>query len=418
MIPIFSLYKGVNDLNISRRSNISLDAIIKGGRILLPHPWIATKLARMEIEKNLFSLFNPAKKNGYARKIHQLSIRITDLCNLRCHTCGQWGDNGFLHGCSSSDLRKREVEGKRYLELFDDLLEHGHKPNIYIWGGEPTMYSSLIEVLNGASERGLPASIVSNGHGIARLAKELVASRLYLLQISIDGHNGEIHNKLRPGAGKGDAFENVVNGLRAVTEFRGQKHQLPIVASLTVISNQNVNHLVDIYERFKNHVDIFVFYLSWWIDEEQAANHEKDFEKRFGFKPQLHRGWIGSWRPREYETLARQIKELKSMSKSLSAPSVTFIPNVTSTDELSLYYNDHGSTFGHDECVSIFQAVELDSNGDLSPCRDYHDYIVGNIKENTITELWNSKSYRHFRKSLQQDGLMPVCNRCCGLMGY
>jgi radical SAM protein with 4Fe4S-binding SPASM domain len=54
----------------------------------------------------------------------------------------------------------------------------------------------------------------------------------------------------------------------------------------------------------------------------------------------------------------------------------------------------------------------------MSPCRDYHDYIVGNVREHTISELWNSEAYRKFRASLHTEGLMPSCTRCCGLMGY
>jgi radical SAM protein with 4Fe4S-binding SPASM domain len=401
-----------------RRSAVSLDAILKGAWILLPHPRIGLKLARIQGEKTFFPFLNPRKKSGYARKIHQLSIRITDLCNLRCHTCGQWGDNGFLHGCKPGELKGREVGGRRYLELFDDLIRHGHRPNVYIWGGEPTMYSSLPEILYGAAERKMPASIVSNGHGVASMAEDLIKSGLYLLQLSIDGHNAGIHNGLRPAVGKGDAFADIVNGLQAVHEYKKGRPKLPIVASLTVISKQNMHHLIDIYHRFKKYVDVFVFYPSWWINEEQAGHHEVDFGNRFGFQPKLHRGWIGGWRPDEYETLAEQIKELKSLSSSLSAPSVTFVPDITTSEELKTYYTKHQETFGYDECVSIFQAVELDSNGDMSPCRDYHDYIVGNVKEKTITELWNSEKYLKFRKSLQQDGLMPVCSRCCGLMGY
>ncbi|MDD2901358.1 MAG: SPASM domain-containing protein [Syntrophales bacterium] len=102
----------------------------------------------------------------------------------------------------------------------------------------------------------------------------------------------------------------------------------------------------------------------------------------------------------------------------MSAPAVTLIPPFTGEDNLKTYYNDHRATFGFDRCLSIFQVVEVDSNGDLSPCRDYHDYVVGNLKEATITELWNSEAYRRFRRSLAAEGLMPVCSRCCGLMGY
>jgi radical SAM protein with 4Fe4S-binding SPASM domain len=97
---------------------------------------------------------------------------------------------------------------------------------------------------------------------------------------------------------------------------------------------------------------------------------------------------------------------------------VVFIPPLLGAENLRTYYTDHGARFGFDRCISIFQAVEINSNGDLSPCRDYHDYVVGNLKEATITELWNSPRYREFRASLESRGLMPVCSRCCGLMGY
>ena len=71
---------------------------------------------------------------------------------------------------------------------------------------------------------------------------------------------------------------------------------------------------------------------------------------------------------------------------------------------LERYYTDHDCTFGFDKCVSIFSAVEIIFNGDMSPCRDYHDYVVGNVKQNTITEIWNSERYREFRKSLATKG--------------
>ena len=48
----------------------------------------------------LFRLASAAWPAGrwWGGRIRQLSIRITDRCNLRCHTCGQWGDQGYLRG--------------------------------------------------------------------------------------------------------------------------------------------------------------------------------------------------------------------------------------------------------------------------------------------------------------------------------
>ncbi len=372
----------------------------------------------MQLAKWCFPLTSVKSDSGDAGRIHQLSIRITDLCNLRCHTCGQWGDNGFLHGVDLHELRNRELSVQRYGELFHDLVAHNHKPNVYIWGGEPTMYRGLQEVIRQATRLALPTSIATNGHRLTDFADFFVREPLFLLQVSIDGPSPEIHNAARPAAGNRESFHEIRQGLAEVKKAKSVRGgRLPVVASLTVVSQKNIKYLVDIYETFRDHVDVFVFYLSWWIDEENAALHETDFARRFNFRPRLHRGWMGNWRPVDFLFLSSQLTKLQSFGKT-HGPAVTIIPNLSNPHDLQRYYTEHRDTFGYDQCISIYQAVELDSNGDMSPCRDYHDYVVGNVAEQTITELWNSPIYKKFRTSLRNSGLMPVCTRCCGLMGY
>jgi radical SAM protein with 4Fe4S-binding SPASM domain len=404
---------------MSQRSKVNLGVVAKNFRPLLPHPWIGLKLMALEGEKWLFNILNPNAASGKARSIRQVSIRITDVCNLRCHTCGQWGDHGFLHSKSLAELKKEEVTPERYLEVFADLVAHGHRPLIYLWGGEPMLYEGTLPIIKGAAKMGLPTSIATNGTRVAARADELVEAPLFLLQMSIDGHTAESHNRARPAAGKADNFADINKALAEVRRARKARGtNLPLIASLTTISRENYRHLVDIYETFRDRVDIAVFYLSWWIDEESAKAHDRDFGRRFGFKPQCPWGWLGDWRPDDYHELNRQLNLLQERSQPWSAPPVIMIPSVLGEENLRTYYTDHQERFGYDQCVSIFQVVEIDSNGDLSPCRDYHDYVVGNIKEHTISELWNSERYKAFRKSLATEGLMPVCTRCCGLMGY
>ncbi len=404
---------------MSQRSKVSLGAVAKNFRHLLPHPWIGLKLMALEGEKWLFNLLYPNAASGKARSIRQVSIRITDLCNLRCHTCGQWGDHGFLHGKSLAELKHKEVSPERYLEVFRDLVAHDHRPLIYLWGGEPMLYEGTLPIIEGASALGLPTSIATNSTRVAAAAETLVNAPLFLLQISIDGHTAELHNRARPAAGGADNFADINKALAAVREARRAKGtQLPLIASLTVIHKENYRHLIDLYETFRDRVDVAVFYLSWWIDEARAQAHDQDFSRRFGFQPRCPWGWVGDWKPRDYGELNRQLNLLLERSKPWSAPPVLLIPSILGEDNLRAYYTDHAEYFGYNQCVSIYQAVEINSNGDLSPCRDYHDYVVGNIKTHTITELWNSERYRAFRHSLATEGLMPVCSRCCGLMGY
>ena len=354
-----------------------------------------------------------------ARSIRQLSIRITDLCNLRCHTCGQWGDKGFLHDQDLRELKARDLPPERYRELLDDLAGHGHRPTVYLWGGEPMLYPGTLDIIEHATKLRMPTAIATNGTGLAKAAERLTAAPMFLLQVSIDGHNAETHNAARPAAGGGDNFRDIREGLARIKEEKArQKSRLPLVAALTTLSTANMRHIVDIYEAFRKDVDIFVFYLSWWIDEASAKAHDRDFAERFGFDPTLHWGWVGDWVIKDVDTLAEQLAEVRRRCAPLSEPAVNVIPNITARDDLARYYTEHSARFGFDRCISIFQAVELDANGNMSPCRDYHDYVVGNVREKTITELWNSPAYTAFRSSLERKGLMPACTRCCGLMGY
>lgn len=383
------------------------------------HPWIARRLAALQGEKWKFNAFGPGGTAGEADRIRQFSMRITDVCNLRCIMCGQWGENGFLTNQNIAELKKNEVRPERYIELLTDLKRHGHTPTVYLWGGEPTLYQGTLDIIRHASSLGMPPSIATNGTKLASVAEAFATAPLYLMQVSIDGHNSALHNAIRRSPSGSDTFGEIMNGLEALQEARARAgNGLPIIASLTTVSRENHRHLVDIYERISPHADLLVFYLSWWIDEESAVRHEVDYERRFGEKPELHRGWIGGWRPDDYAVIDAQLKELNARSLQKGLPPAIIIPSVLGQDNLRAYYTDHTNTFGFNRCISIYQAVEIDSNGDMSPCRDYHDYIVGNVKEHTVLELWNSTRYKAFRKSLTSEGLMPACTRCCGLMGY
>ena len=401
------------------RNAIRPGTVIKNFGKLAFHPWIWTKLGKLQGEKWIFNLVHPGNGEGKARKIRQISFRITDLCNLRCTTCGQWGKGGFLRDRDLKELKQREVHVSRYVEILADLVHNGHRPLVYLWGGEPMLYKGTLPLIEAATGMGLPVSVATNGTSIATVAARLVSAPLFLLQMSIDGHCAALHNALRPGVGAADNFADIQSSLDAVRRERRERgSRLPLIVSLTVISRENAPHLMDIYRAFEDKVDLFVFYLSWWIDQSGASAHDHDFFRRFGHMPALHRGWIGNWKPDDYVALNHQIEEIRTRSSSTGRTPVVFIPHITGLENLRSYYLDHENLFGFDRCVSIYQAVEVDSNGDVSPCRDYHDYVVGNIKHATVSELWNSPRYRRFRQSISKDGLMPVCSRCCGLMGY
>ena len=280
-----------------KRSSISPRVMAAYFWPMTVNPWIGFKLAALQGEKWFFNALYPRAGNGLARRIRQVGMRITDLCNLRCRTCGQWGEGGFLHSQDAKLMKADEVSPERYREMMTDLVDHGHRPMMYFWGGEPMLYPGLVELIEAGASLRLPVSIATNGTRVDAAAERLVRAPLFLLQMSIDGHTAALHNRLRPAVGRGDNFKAIESALTAVRRERLEQHsRLPLIASLTTVSQDNCTHLTDIYETFHDRVDLMVFYLSWWIDEEDSAAHEQDFSSRFGFLPTRHRGWIGRWK--------------------------------------------------------------------------------------------------------------------------
>ena len=94
------------------QSWVPITTILKTAPKLLESPKYAKNVAMIQVDKFLRNLSKRVDE-GNANRIRQCSIRITDVCNLRCHTCGQWGDSGFLRTCSLKDLKDQEVKPDR-----------------------------------------------------------------------------------------------------------------------------------------------------------------------------------------------------------------------------------------------------------------------------------------------------------------
>ena len=82
------------------------------------------------------------------------------------------------------------------------------------------------------------------------------------------------------------------------------------------------------------------------------------------------------------------------------------------------YYADPQEAFGKTRCFVPWLEAEILPNGDVTPCSDRPDLIVGNVRKEPFKEIWNNDAYRSFRRAMREDGLFPYCSRCCGLWSH
>jgi MoaA/NifB/PqqE/SkfB family radical SAM enzyme len=131
---------------------------------MLRIPDILAHVARFGLRKRVMVDFDYRRQDGYSAPMKQVNIKITNACNLRCKTCAQWGESGYMLGAPSSVV-KEAVPLEVYRKMVDNISRI--RPWIYIWGGEPFLYPDLLPLLTYMKQKHLPVSVVSNGSKLA-----------------------------------------------------------------------------------------------------------------------------------------------------------------------------------------------------------------------------------------------------------
>jgi radical SAM protein with 4Fe4S-binding SPASM domain len=365
---------------------------------------------RSGLRKRVTSHFDYWLRDGQSAPPAQIDMKIIDACNLRCKMCAQWGENGYNFTRPSEQI-KQTVPLEVYKRMVDDLA--GVRPWVYIWGGEPFLYPDLVPLMSYMKEKRFAVSVVTNGTKLQKHIPKLVDIGLDVMMLSIDGPR-ETHDNIRGYKGAFDETVQAVRDIQAEKKRTGRTR--PQVVLISVVTQDNEHNLEEVFELGEDlGADLMLVYYGWFQTPESGKRHTAVMEESLGVTPWSWRGWVWSVNEIDPDVVVRSVARIKS--RNWKFPYV-FVPDLK-PEEVPLYYADHTKSFGHSKCVSPWVLTEIMPNGDVVTCRDYPDVVVGNIKEKSILELWNNDKMRGFRNLLKEEGgLLPVCTRCQGLMGW
>lgn len=85
-------------------------------------------------------------------------------------------------------------------------------------------------------------------------------------------------------------------------------------------------------------------------------------------------------------------------------------------------YNEHlisprATLDTHFTCNGPWQLLAIRPNADVLPCCSFYgtEIVVGNIKESSVYDIWNSGRMKRIREELLKDnfGFSPACRKCC-----
>jgi len=241
--------------------------------------------------------------------------------------------------CPHSKLKKM---GTMNMKLYKKIIDNCKKLNIKIitlsFFGEPFLDKGIIEKIKYAKEKGMSVAFYSNASLLTEeLAKKIINSKLDGITISFDGYSKETYEKIR----KKLKFDIVKRNILNLVEIRKKmKKDNPKINLVLVELEENKREIRQFYKEWRKKVDgINIINMRNWANDIQKEGTKESFHfnKKIKRKP----------------------------------------------------------------CALIWQKMVIDWNGDVVLCCDdwNHSTVLGNLKKQTIEEIWKGNKLRKIREA-------------------
>lgn len=373
---------------------------------------IVSKLAKNQLFANkLEEAYNWLPYHfGRGKAFHPLSVTllVSYRCNLRCKMCFYYNEVEKGKTCKLIEDRSSE---ELTLSQIKDLIDQCAKMKVKVFtihGGEPLLYPNIFEVSRYARDKGMLVNFVTNGTLINEvMAKKIVNAGINHITFSLDGPRS-VHDEVRSVPG---TFDRLIKGIGILKDMEAKGAVVPNLSISTYVSAINQKRLAQTL-RVINETGI----KDWGVG---LITHNSDklamaTKNRLGLDCEDGHGNLEGLKDEvkniNIDILNNQ-REACSVVNSHQGYSLNII--FPSKDAINNYYNPGWNEIS--TCTYPWSRTVISPYGEVFPCVNLSmvNCILGNIKEKSLSNIWNDKPYALLRKSLKRDGLLPLCSKCC-----
>ena len=328
-------------------------------------------------------------------------LTAENRCNLKCKSCAIWEDMAETDTRGEPRLVADEIHA-----LIDQIRAWGGVQHIaFDTIGEPFLDKSFESYLGHASSLGLGTSTVTNGMPLTESrALEVLKSGLQFISFSIDSPIAATHDSIR---GQQGAFEKTVRAIevlqrlkRAHQQTTGQKH--PAIMVICVVSRDNFRQLDQMAELVR---DLGVNRLRMVYAATVDAGVSANLAQQSAAKANSHR----------FELRSEDL-HIDEADKGLLFEQLGLLACKCANYNIHLDLAINAANVRR-PCPILWMSAFVDKFGNVYPCPMMTDTHLGNVRHQSLGEIWNSEEYAllrellHKRNSGQVD--LEICERCC-----
>ena len=332
--------------------------------------------------KNEVDTFGAAVEQASPFRPLMVKIKLTWRCNLACAMCDFWRQD-----------RSTPLTTELVRRTLDELAELGCK-KVHFSGGEPTLRPDLPDLIAHARKSKLRVTLTTNGTLITReLAERLVKARLNSVCVSIDSPVRSVHDHIRGAQG---AFKQTIAGVRQLHRAAERRNvPLPIRIN-TVVRKDNYDTLAQLPALAASLELGAQSMLLMPVDDPSGALL-------------LNKRRLLDYNRRIAPALAEQALALGVMRRMCEA-----YPFGVTRAELAASRNGHYARglYERQPCYAPWTHALITADARVAPCCSAPRVTLGDLREQSITDIWQSDAYRRLRQSMRDGSPLVECAGC------
>jgi radical SAM protein with 4Fe4S-binding SPASM domain len=263
--------------------------------------------------------------------------------------------------------------------------------NLHISGGEPTLYPHLVDLIRSGKKLGLRIRINSNGSMITEgFAQRLLEAGLDEICISLYSHQPAPHNSFRKSR---NLWQKATRAVQIFSELR-KSYPNFFLGTMSIVLRKNYSSLDELI-RFHHRLGSQQIGLSYL---------EGDFSGKYLLTKDEIREFRSAVIPRAV-SYSRRFLDPRIKDRAINVIKGIYSKTAGNENDLS-----QGVYWLRKHCNIPRTTGLVMANGDIHPCNivEYtHQPIMGNLFEKGFKEIWHSKTWNTYRRTLS-----PFCRFC------
>ena len=309
----------------------------------------------------------------------QINIEITSRCNLGCGHCAR-----SVHKRSGKDM---ELSAFAYLL---DLVPNSFKV-VLVGLGEPTLHPQLPELVTLAAQRGHRVGLVTNAMSLdGNLGRQLIAAGLKAITFSLDSVDASVASRVRQGTD----IDRIIHNIR---EFMGLAGNSISSAIFTALSTCTVPHLPELAGAV---ADLGV--QAWMLSD---MNFE--WNRPISLWENWHPAIAGHIGRALHTAFTRHLPVLSVRGLEALAMEHCFKDFL-----LTLPAEVKRRAKSHQWCLSPWQTLPVDVDGNVAICDCQPHHIIGNLHEHAFSAIWNGPPMQRHRQGMRSQNPPEACLVC------